>query len=84
MASRPASQSMLSAYGPDEAAMAAYVRAGEARAMTLGNRGPIRFDSDGTLAPDILNAYRRCGFYVFEGVLGAAELADLFVRAVEA
>ena len=64
-------------FGANEAAMRAYMAEGEKRAMALGNRGPIRFDADGALAPDILEAYSRCGFHVFEGVLGAAELADL-------
>ncbi len=64
-------------YGPEEAAMREYLRAGEARAMALGNRGPIRFDADGRIHPDIVEAYWRCGFYVFEGVLQADELADI-------
>jgi hypothetical protein len=64
-------------YGPEEAAMQAYLRAGEARAMALGNRGPIRFDADGRIHPDIIEAYWRCGFYVFEGVLQKDELADI-------
>ena len=64
-------------YGPHEAAMQAYLREGEARAMALGNRGPIRLDAGGSLAPDILEAFSRRGFYVFEGVLGADELADI-------
>jgi hypothetical protein len=64
-------------YGPEEAAMRAYLRDGEQRAMTLGNRGPIRFTADGAVHPDILEAYWRCGFYVFEGVLKADELADI-------
>jgi hypothetical protein len=64
-------------YGDEQAAMDAYRRAGEARAMALGNRGPIRFNADGSLAEDILEAYSRCGFYVFTGVIGAAELADI-------
>jgi hypothetical protein len=63
--------------GPDEEAMAAYLRDGEQRAMALGNRGPIRFEPDGTLHPEILQAYWRCGFYVFEGVFGPDELADI-------
>lgn len=57
--------------------MKAYLKAGEARAFALGNRGPIRFTADGKVHPDILDAYWRCGFYVFEGVLGADELADI-------
>src|SRR5690349_17542630 len=62
-------------YGTEEAAMQAYLAEGERRAYAIGNRGPIRFAADGKLHPDILEAYWRCGFYVFEGVLGPAELA---------
>lgn len=64
-------------YGPEEAAMQAYLREGERRAYALGNRGPICFTADGKVHPDILDAYWRFGFYVFEGVLGAAELAEI-------
>lgn len=64
-------------YGRDEAAMQAYLRQGERRARALGNRGPLRFTAEGRLHPEILDAYWRCGFYVFEGVLRAAELADI-------
>lgn len=64
-------------FGAYEASMQSYMRDGEKRAMALGNRGPIRFNADGTLHADILEAYARCGFYVFEGVLGREELADI-------
>jgi ectoine hydroxylase-related dioxygenase (phytanoyl-CoA dioxygenase family) len=64
-------------YGSAEAAMQVYLREGERRAATLGNRGPIRFTADGALHPEIVEAYWRCGFYVFEGVLKADELADI-------
>jgi hypothetical protein len=64
-------------YGPEELAMQAYLREGERRAYALGNRGPIRFTPQGELHPDILDAYWRCGFYVFEGVLRPEELADI-------
>ena len=64
-------------YGPHESAMRAYLREGEMRARALGNRGPIRLGTDGSLHPDILAAFSRCGFYVFEDVLGAEELADV-------
>jgi len=64
-------------YGPERAEMAAYLKAGEAKAYALGNRGPIRYDANGSVAQDILDAYWRCGFYVFEGVLGADELGDI-------
>ena len=64
-------------YGAEEAAMRAYLEAGAEKARTLGNRGPIRFTADGKIHPDILDAYWRCGFYVFEGVLKPDELADI-------
>jgi hypothetical protein len=64
-------------YGSEEAAMQAYLREGERRAFALGNRGPIRFDANGKLSQDILDAYWRCGFYIFEGVLKPDELADI-------
>ncbi len=64
-------------YGSEEKAMQAYLRDGEQRAYRLGNRGPIRFTANGELHPDIVEAYWRCGFYVFEGVLRPEELADI-------
>lgn len=64
-------------YGAEESAMQTYFRAGERRAATLPNRGKIRFADDGSLHPEILAAYRRYGFYVFEAVLAPEELAEL-------
>jgi hypothetical protein len=64
-------------YGPESAAMAAYLAEGEEKAYALGNRGPVRYADDGSLHPDILAAYWACGFYVFEGVFGPQELADI-------
>ena len=64
-------------YGVHQAAMSAYLRQGTQRAMALGNRGPIRFTDSGELHADIVEAYSRCGFYVFEAVIDAAELADI-------
>jgi hypothetical protein len=64
-------------YGPEQDAIGAYLREGERRAFSLGNRGPIRFTEQGALHPDILGAYWRCGFYVFESVLDHEELADI-------
>ncbi len=61
----------------EEQALHAYFREGEARARTIGNRGTIRFTDDGKLHPEIIDAYERCGFYVFEGVLSARELSEL-------
>jgi len=54
-----------------------YVKGGIARAKKLNNRGPVRFDADGKLVTDILEAYRRHGFYVFEGLVNAEEIALL-------
>lgn len=59
------------------AQMQAYLADGERRAYELGNRGPVRFVGDGALHPDIVEAYWRCGFYVFEDVFGSDELADI-------
>ncbi len=58
-------------------AMADYLADGERRALALGNRGAIHFKDDGTLADDILEAYWRCGFYVFKHVVGRDELNDI-------
>ena len=55
----------------------AYLEAGAARARALGNRGPLRFDARGQLAPEIREAYDRVGFYVFEGVIDTRELDEL-------
>src|SRR5690242_21666497 len=77
LSSCPGGHTMNGDYGPEEGAMQAYLRAGERRAAALGNRGPIRFTPSGALHPEIVEAYGRCGFYVFEGVLGGEELADI-------
>ena len=63
--------------------MAAYCRDGEQRAAALDNRGPARFDEHHRLHPDILAAYWEHGFYVFEGVVGADELAALRAGATD-
>ncbi len=59
------------------AGMTAYLREGERRALALGNRGPMQFNDDGRLHQDILDAYWRCGFYVFENAIGTVELNEL-------
>ncbi len=66
-----------SAGAPSDDVMAEYFADGERRAMGLGNRGPVRFVGAGALHPEILEAYWQHGFYVFEGVLGAEELAEI-------
>jgi Phytanoyl-CoA dioxygenase (PhyH) len=77
MANLPLVKVPIVDYGPDQSAMARYRGEGEERALRLGNRGPIQFDRDGNLDPAILNAYSRCGFYIFEGLLGEEELKDI-------
>jgi Phytanoyl-CoA dioxygenase (PhyH) len=60
-----------------ERAMSEYGRRAEARAYALGNRGPIKLGPDGRLLPEIVESYWTHGFYVFQGVVGAGELAEL-------
>ena len=54
-------------YGEDADAMRDYLVEGERNAYLINNRGEIRFDDNGDLAQDILDAYSKYGFYVFEG-----------------
>lgn len=63
--------------------MADYLAEGERRARALGNRGPARLDADGRLAADIVAAYRRHGFYVFEAVVSPGEIDELRLDAGE-
>jgi hypothetical protein len=64
-------------YGSEERAMVRYREDGTRRALALGNRGPMRFDASGRVASDILDAYSRFGFYVFERAIGEQELDDI-------
>jgi hypothetical protein len=57
--------------------MSDYVEKGSAKAKGLGNRGPIAFDKYGKLTQEILDAYWRTGFYVFQGGITSAELGAL-------
>ena len=70
-------QACAAHYGDDADAVRAYLIAGQARAAALPNRGPMRFDDDGAIHPDILSAYSEYGFYIFENVLSAEEIADI-------
>ena len=54
-----------------------YRKDGEERAYALGNRGRIKFQSNGKLDTKILDSYYENGFYVFENVLSNKELAEL-------
>ena len=46
-------------YGEDEKEMVAYRDYGTQRALTLDNRGPIRFTRDGQIDPQIIDSYDR-------------------------
>ena len=70
-------------YGDDQTQMIAYREEGTKRALSLGNRGPIRFDDSGELAPDIVKAYTENGFYVFTDVLTATELNEIEADLVD-
>jgi len=59
------------------AGLRAYQDAGARREREIGNRGPLRLGPDGRLAQDILDAYWEHGYYIFEGVVGAAEIEEL-------
>jgi hypothetical protein len=54
-----------------------YFREGEARARSLGARGPIRFTAEGRLHPEIVEAYERTGLYIFEGLVVSEEVEEL-------
>ena len=54
-----------------------YFKAGEKRALSIGNRGPIKFNKNGTLHKDIMTSYAQNGFYIFENVYEKKELLDI-------
>ena len=56
-------------YGDDAVAVKQYLLDGENRALELPNRGPLKFDDNGDIHSDILEAYSRYGFYILEGAL---------------
>ena len=62
-------------------AMVEYIADGTRRAYALGNRGPIRMGADGKLHRDILDAYWKLGFYIFEGVVGAGPSSGASARS---
>jgi len=64
-------------YGEQADAMRTYLLEGQAAALALPNRGPLRFTESGALAEEIRAAYSEYGFYVFENVLSAEELDDI-------
>ncbi len=64
-------------YGDDANAVKQYLIEGQERALALPNRGPLRFDGNGAIHADILDAYATYGFYIFENALSQEEVADL-------
>jgi ectoine hydroxylase-related dioxygenase (phytanoyl-CoA dioxygenase family) len=70
-------EACASHYGEQADAMRTYLLEGQAAALALPNRGPLRFTESGALANEIRAAYSEYGFYVFENVLSAEELADI-------
>lgn len=64
-------------YGGAASAMKSYLLEGQAKALALPNRGPLKFDGDGNIHSDILKAYSEFGFYILEGVLSDEELDDI-------
>jgi len=59
------------------ATMKGYVSQRAAAAQDFGCRGPLRFDADNQLHPDILHDFETHGFYIFEDVIDADEVAEL-------
>lgn len=59
------------------ASMAGYVADRARAAESFGCRGPLRYDANGQLHPEILRDFETHGFYIFEGVIDAGELAEL-------
>ncbi len=64
-------------YGEEAEAVKAYLIEGQAKALALPNRGPLKFDADGNIDAEILDAYAEYGFYIFEDVLSQDELKDI-------
>ncbi len=73
----PRHSSARSDYGEHENAIVRYREEGTRRALAMKNRGPLTIDSNGKVDQKIVDTYNDCGFYVFEGVMSDAELADL-------
>ncbi len=64
-------------YGDEASAVKSYMMEGQEKAFALGNRGAIRFNDDGSLHPEIVQAYSDYGFYIFENVIEETEMADI-------
>lgn len=64
-------------YGDEAPAVKTYMIEGQKKAYALNNRGPIRFNEDGSLHESIVHAYSECGFYIFKNVINETEMADI-------
>lgn len=65
------------------ASLIEYTEGGVQRAAAIGNRGPVRYDENGKLHPDILAKYWQHGYYIFEGVIDADEIAELRAQTLD-
>ena len=77
MVNAPAAAQFEVDLGAEKEAIERYREEGTKRALAMDNRGPLVLDENGRLAQDILDKYNKYGFYIFEGVLGEDELADM-------
>ncbi len=57
--------------------MSGYLHERAAAATAFGCRGPVRYDANGELHPDILQDFETHGFYIFESVVDVLEVAEL-------
>lgn len=57
--------------------MSDYLSERAAAAASFECRGPIRYDANGRLHADILRDFETYGFYIFERVIDAIEVAEL-------
>ncbi|MCY4094225.1 MAG: phytanoyl-CoA dioxygenase family protein [Gammaproteobacteria bacterium] len=54
-----------------------YCVEGTERALSLGNRGPLCFESNGDVDAEILQTYHDIGFYVFENAISHSEIDEI-------
>ena len=77
MANLPRIEVPIVDYGSEEQAMVRYRAEGERRAWRSAIAGRSASTRTATSIPRFVEAYSRCGFYVFEGVLKEDELDDI-------
>ncbi len=59
------------------AEMAEYLAERARAAEAIGSRGPVRYDANGNLHPEILADFETNGFYIFKRVIDADEVDEL-------